>query len=483
MAKHITIVGLGSGDFSHLTMGVFQRLQKSQKVFLRTKEHPVVDGLIKEGVSFESFDAVYERYDDFEDVYNHIVNRLFEEASHHDDIVYGVPGHPMVAEKTVRLLLEQADMHNVQVDVEGGQSFLDPLFTALQIDPIEGFSFFDAVDLDPDDIPLDKHLIICQVYDAFTASEVKLALLEQLPPDYEVTIATSVGNANESIKKVPLSDMDHDAEVSNLTSVYVPPVHDGNLLNHTFTRLRKIIRQLRSPEGCPWDREQTHESLRKYMIEEAFEVVAAIEEQDDDHLAEELGDVLLQILLHAQIGEDEGYFNIQDVIHSLSEKMIRRHPHVFGSVSVENSADVTRNWEAIKKEERQTAVNSLMDSVTKGLPPLAKSHDIQKAAAKVGFDWPNSEPVWDKINEELKELQIEVEKADKIAMEDELGDVLFSVVNLARKLAIDPLVALAHANEKFIDRFKKMEQQLKDQGRDMSPLTLEEWDQLWDQVK
>lgn len=339
------------------------------------------------------------------------------------------------------------------------------------------------MDLDADNVPLDKHLIICQVYDAFTASEVKLSLLEHLPPDYEVTIATSVGNEDESIKKVPLSDLDRDVEVSNLTSIYIPPVQDESLLNHTFVRLRKIIRTLRSPGGCPWDREQTHETLRKYLIEEAYEVIAAIDEQDDDHIAEELGDVLLQVLLHAQIGEDEGYFNIQDVIRSLSEKMIRRHPHVFGTVNVQNAEDVTRNWEAIKKEERHNTYNSLMDKVSKGLPPLAKSYDIQKAAAKVGFDWPDSEPVWEKVAEELAELKVEVEKQDIQAMEDELGDVLFSTVNLARKLGIDSQIALNHANEKFISRFKKMEESALQKNKDMTSLTLEEWDQLWNKVK
>ncbi|MGV3488448.1 MAG: nucleoside triphosphate pyrophosphohydrolase [Tuberibacillus sp.] len=482
MAKHLTIVGLGSGDFSHLSIGVFQKIQKAEKVFLRTKEHPAVNGLIENGIAFESFDPIYEKYEEFEDVYRHIVARLLEEAGQ-NDIVYGVPGHPMVAEKTVRLLLDEAEGYGIRVKIEGGQSFIDPLFTALQIDPIEGFSFYDALDLDADSLPLDKHLIICQVYDAFVASEVKLTLLEHLPPDYEVVIVTSVGNEDESIKKVPLSELDFDWGVSNLTSVYVPPVSDKNLLNHTFPRLRDIIRILRSPEGCPWDRMQTHESLRKYMLEEAFEVVSAIEEENDEHLVEELGDVLLQILLHAQIGEDEGYFNVYDVIRSLSEKMIRRHPHVFESADVKDASEVVKNWQEIKKDERKDAHNSLMDEVSGGLPPLAKSYDIQKKAAQVGFDWPDSSPVWDKINEELEELKAEVEKNNIKAMEDELGDVLFSVVNLARKIGVNPTIALGHSNEKFIQRFRKIEQDALAEGRTIESLTLEEMDQLWERAK
>ncbi|WP_027725234.1 nucleoside triphosphate pyrophosphohydrolase [Tuberibacillus calidus] len=482
MTKQITVVGLGSGEAGHLTIGVYERLKKAPKVFLRTKAHPVAEWLKEQGIAFETFDAVYEQMDNFEAVYDVIVARLLEEARR-SDLLYAVPGHPMVAEKTVRLLREKVEACGISLRIEGGQSFLDPLFTALNIDPIEGFSFLDASALDADDVPLDQHLIICQVYDAFVASEVKLALLEHLPPDYEVVIATSVGNADESITKVPLSDLDHDWQVSNLTCVYVPPVRDENLLNHTFPRIRKIIRKLRSPEGCPWDRKQTHESLRKYLLEEAFEVIGAIEEQDDDHLVEELGDVLLQVLLHAQIGEDEGYFNIQDVIRSLSEKMIRRHPHVFGESQAMTAEEVIQNWEAIKKQEKKDDDESLMDQVPGGLAPLAKSYEIQKLAAKVGFDWPDASLVWEKIREELHELRKAVEAGHVSEMEEELGDVLFSVVNLARKLDIHPVLALGRTVEKFSRRFKQMENEAQANGRSLSSLTAEEWDKLWNHAK
>ncbi|MFC4620370.1 MazG family protein [Camelliibacillus cellulosilyticus] len=351
MSGRIIVVGLGAGDLAQLSLGVYQKLTKAKKLYLRTADHPVVADLKREGLDFETFDQVYESLDTFDAVYKTIVERLFAEAGA-TEVVYAVPGHPMVAEKTVQWLLDLSDERGVPVEVSGGQSFLDPLFTALGIDPIEGFVFYDALDLNADDLPLDRHLVVCQVYDPIIASEVKLALLEQLPPDYEVFVVTSVGNQDESIVSMPLEDLDRKATVNNLTSVYVPPVKDKNLLNHTFIRLRRVIRQLRGPDGCPWDREQTHESLKKYLIEEANEVIEAIEEQDDDHLIEELGDVLLQVMLHAQIGEDEGFFNIQDVIRALTEKMIRRHPHVFGSASAASPADVERLWNDIKLKEK-----------------------------------------------------------------------------------------------------------------------------------
>lgn len=482
MAGKITIVGLGAGDLDQLSLGVYKRLKEAPFLFLRTKEHPVVRDLEREGIAFETFDPIYKESERFEDVYETIAGRLLRQAAQ-SDIVYAVPGHPMVAEKTVQLLLERAGEKGIEVKIEGGQSFLDPLFAALKIDPIEGFAFFDALDLDPDHLPLDRHLIICQVYDAFVASEVKLTLLEHLPPEYEIVIAKAVGSVDETITRLPLYELDRAVHVDNLTSVYVPPVKDEALLNHTFPRLRKVIQKLRSPEGCPWDREQTHRSLRKYLLEEAFEVIEAIDDEDDDHLIEELGDVLLQVMLHAQIGEDEGYFNIYDVIRSLTDKMIRRHPHVFGEAVAADAEDVKRRWSAIKEREKGARPDSLMDEVNRALPPLMKALEIQKKAAKVGFDWDQAEPVWEKIVEELEEWRKEADNGNREGMEEECGDVLFSVVNLARKLGIDPTLALDGTNRKFSRRFKAMEQMAKSDGRDLTAMRPEEMERLWARAK
>src|SRR5690606_14348025 len=194
-------------------------------------------------------------------------------------------------------------------------------------------------------------IVFCQVYDRFIASEVKLALLEDLPADYQVTIIDAAGSEQEKVITVPLEELDHRVEVSNLTSLYIPPA-PKQLLTHTFDRLREVIAILRGPNGCPWDKEQTHESLREFAIEEVYELIDAIDEQDDNGIIEELGDVLLQIMLHSQIGEDDGYFTIDDVIKSITEKMIFRHPHVFSDVAVESVDDVMTNWESLKRKEK-----------------------------------------------------------------------------------------------------------------------------------
>ena len=386
--KKIKVVGLGAGDLDQLPLGVYKLLKSGKPVYLRTKEHPVVGELEKEGFQYQSFDSVYEKQEQFEAVYEEICETLLSHKDH-DEVIYAVPGHPLVAERTVQLLFERGQESGVLIEVSGGQSFLDDVFSALHMDPIEGFQLLDATDLRIEEIQLRQHMIIGQVYDSFVASNVKLTFMEKLPFDYEVTIVTAAGSKDERIRKVPLFELDRAAELNNLTSVYIPPVKDDVILYKDFNKLRGIIAELRGPNGCPWDLKQTHESLKKYLIEESYEVIEAIQEKDYDHLIEELGDVLLQVLLHAQIGEDDGYFSIDDVIQGLSSKMVRRHPHVFGDTTAETAEDVVRNWQEIKQVEKGSCNTSILDEVGMSLPNIIRAFELQKKAAKVGFDWPD----------------------------------------------------------------------------------------------
>jgi len=479
----IFVLGLGAGDIEQLPVGIYRRLQKASPLYLRTGEHPVVRSLEEEGIQFHSFDEIYEKHDRFEDVYEEIVSILLEKVRE-GDVFYAVPGHPLVAEKTVQLLLEAERKQLCNVVIEGGQSFLDPLFTSLQIDPIEGFQLVDATAFRLDELQLKHHIIFCQVYDQFVASEVKLALMEQLPDEYEIYVVTAAGSKQEKIEKIPLYELDRVTTLNNLASVYVPPVKEETLLYQRFETLRYVIATLRGPNGCPWDRKQTHESLKKYLLEEAYELLDAIDEQDDDHIVEELGDVLLQVMLHAQIGEDEGMFSINDVIYNITEKMIRRHPHVFADVNVENADEVVQNWESIKAKEKGTNTASLLDGVAKSLPGLLKAYQYQKKAAKVGFDWQDVEPMWQKVSEEIGEFQQEASiKNNKQKLTNEFGDLLFALVNIARYYEIDPEEALAMTNRKFYRRFSYMEEQIKEQGLDITSLTLEELDAFWEKAK
>ncbi|MRH44986.1 nucleoside triphosphate pyrophosphohydrolase [Aquibacillus halophilus] len=479
MENTIEIIGLGAGDINQLPLGIYRKLVgHNQAIHVRTIDHPVVKTLQEEGVEFVSYDSVYVQQGQFETVYKEIVSQLLAEAKE-NSIIYAVPGHPMLAEKTVQLLLEQKE---ITVNLIGGQSYLDDLFSALKIDPIEGFQFLDATAFKRNQLEYRHHLVFCQVYDSFVASEVKLSLLEDLSPEHPVTIVEAVGSKQERLVTIPLVELDQTVKLSNLTSVYVPPV-TGEELNNQFYRLREVIAQLRGPNGCPWDKKQTHESLRKYLIEEAYEFIEAVNNADDDGMIEEIGDVLLQVMLHSQIGEDEGFFTIDDVIVTLTEKMIRRHPHVFGSKNVETAEEVVENWEQIKRQEKGEQPKSLVDDIAVDLPELLRAEEIQKRAAKAGFDWDNPVPIWAKIHEELEEVQDAIEAEDLEEVEKELGDVLFAIVNLARYYKINPELALNRTNLKFKTRFQFIEEKVRELNLTMEEMSLNELDEFWNKAK
>ncbi len=480
--KKLYIVGLGAGDLDQIPLGVYRLLKSGKPVFLRTKEHPVVDELEKEGFQYHSFDSIYEKNEQFEAVYEEICETLLS-MKDYEELIYGVPGHPLVAERTVQLLLKRGKEVGIELEVIGGQSFLDDIFTALHIDPIEGFQLLDATDLKLEEIQLRQHILIGQVYDSFMASNVKLTFMEKLPYNYDVYIVTAAGSKEESIRKVPLVELDRETELSNLTSVYIPPVTDDTILYKDFNKLRAIIAELRGPNGCPWDLKQTHESLKKYLIEEAYEVIEAIQEQDIDHLVEELGDVLLQILLHAQIGEDDGYFSMDDVIEGLSAKMVRRHPHVFGDKVAETAEDVVKSWQEIKQEEKGEKAISILGEVGTSLPTILRAFELQKKAAKVGFDWPDVSGAWEKLKEEIGEFEQEIKDGSNEQAVKEFGDILFALVNIARFYDINPDEALFMTNQKFIRRFHYIEKKVEESGKPFTDYQLKELDHFWDEAK
>ncbi|WP_312097787.1 nucleoside triphosphate pyrophosphohydrolase [Niallia sp.] len=480
----IKIIGLGAGDMDQLPLGVYRSLMDEKNaVYVRTKDHPVISILEQEGAAFHSFDSIYEKHDQFEAVYKEIVAFLLEKAGE-KDIVYAVPGHPLVAEKTVQLLIEKDKEGLASIEIAGGQSFLDSIFQALRIDPIEGFQLLDGTALDRSSIQLRNHLIIGQVYDTFSASEVKLTLMDILPYDYPIKIVTAAGSSLENIKAIELHELDREIDLNNLTSVYVPPVREEKILHKEFSQLRHIIAELRGPNGCPWDKKQTHESLRKYLLEESYELIEAINEGDIDHIIEELGDVLLQVMLHSQIGQDEGYFSIDDVIEGISDKMIRRHPHVFGEEQAESVDDVMKHWQNAKKKEAKEEKSSVLDGINQALPHLMQAYELQKKAAKVGFDWPDANGAWEKVKEEILEFQKEIEEAtNKEKIESEFGDVLFSLVNIARFYKVDPELAIFQTNKKFIQRFSYIEEKVKESGKEWSQMSLKELDGYWNEAK
>ncbi len=252
----------------------------------------------------------------------------------------------------------------------------------------------------------------------------------------------------------------------------------------SFDKLVEVMKRLHDPGGCPWDREQTHESLKPYLLEETYEVLEAIDSGSDEHLTEELGDLLLQVMFHAEIASQVGRFTIEDVINGIIDKLIRRHPHVFSNATVDGANQVIRNWEQIKRREKRGIKNgSVLDGLPKSLPALIKARRIQEKVSRVGFDWEHTEDVMLKVEEELQELKEASRNHDREAIEEELGDLLFAVANLARFVSLCPEDALHKTIDKFQNRFRYIERELPKRGLKLGEATLEEMDRLWHEVK
>ena len=503
----ITIVGLGPGAVGHLSLETMSIMQGCEQVILRTAVHPTVAELAKQGVKYTSCDDLYEAGASFEEVYQNVVTRVLT-AAHKGDVVYAVPGSPLVAEKTVVLLREQAKAQNIELAIKPSMSFLDLAYVALGIDPIAGLRIIDAQDFGAIADAGQYPLMITQVYSQLVASDLKIALMENLPDEYELYFLRNMGLEDEECRPVKLFELDRQPKIDHLTSVYIPPMGEDenmpcgimafgedeeeeaveNMVDTAsfddvdIQPLVDVMRTLREPGGCPWDREQTHASIRSNMIEEVYEYLEAVDAEDTEGMREELGDILMQIVFHARMAEEAGRFDLQDVIDEVVDKLIRRHPHVFGETKVTGSDEVLVNWEAIKKTEK-TERKHVLDGVTQGLPALLRAYKLQSKAAKVGFDWPDVKGVWDKVQEELAELQEALASGDRAAAENELGDVLFALVNYARHQKIEPEVALNGTNNRFAKRFAHVESCVEASGKAWQDFSLAELDQFWDEAK
>lgn len=478
----IKIIGLGPGNKESLTLGTIDILKENQKVYFRTEVHPTIEYINTLGIKYETYDNKYESSESFDEVYSSIAADLIEKHKEFSNIVYGVPGHPLVAEKSVSILLDLCEKEGIETELIPAVSFIDAIMESLKIDPINGLKIIDAFDIKNQILDNRLGIVITQVYNNFIASEVKITLSEYYDEEAEIYFVRAAGiKGLESIRKIKLFELDRQEDIDYLTSLYIPK---DTKCKKDFNDLVDIMRVLRGTDGCPWDLEQDHESLKKNLVEECYEVIEAIDEQDDDKLVEELGDLLLQVIFHAQIGEDEGYFNINDVTQSICEKMIRRHPHIFAEVIADDSEKVLENWEKIKETEHNyDSYTDELRHVAKTLPGLMRAYKVQKKASKFGFDWDNVEPAMDKIKEEYYEILEVYKSQNRSKILEELGDLMFATVNVARFLDIDPENAINYTVDKFITRFEFIEKSAIEQGRDLKLMTLEEMDELWEKCK
>jgi tetrapyrrole methylase family protein/MazG family protein len=476
----ITIVGLGPAGADQLTRAGWAAIESADRVILRTLDHPAATDIARMR-EVETCDDLYEQADGFSEVYERIADRVLA-AGEAGPVVYAVPGHPAIAERAVGLVRERAAGAGVAVEVFGAPSFLDVLVERLGIDPLDGgMQLLDARQL-PQPLFLGLPTVFAQVDTALVAGDLKVRLLEVLDPDHPVVVASDLGTSDEVVDEVALTELDNGV-LGPRTSVYLDPGQVG------LPGLLAVSLRLR--QECPWDAKQTHHSLARHLIEEAYELMEAIGRLpaaapagDADvpaylEVEEELGDVLLQVIFHSMLAAEAGMFDIESVAEHHRRKLVSRHPHVFGvdggpPIEVDGASEVTRNWEKIKQAEKQR--ESLMDDVPVAMPGLARAAKMQRRASSVGFDWEQPAEVMDVLGEELRELGDALGNTE--AVEHELGDVLFSLVNLARHLHIDPEMSLRQAVDRFSDRFRSMEA-----TGDLHALTLDELNALWETAK
>lgn len=481
----ITIIGLGPGDVGSLTLQAVEYISNGDKVFLRTKEHPTVNFFKDKNISYKSYDYVYEQENSLDDVYKIITKDLLQSVKKYGKINYCVPGNPILGEKTVSMLMNLREKGELELEIVSGMSFIEAVIVSLNIDIMNGFKVIDGLEFSEVDLDINSHNIIAHVYNKELAADAKLKISEVYGDQYEVVVIKSAGiKSQEKIVKIPVHKLDKLEWIDHLTSIFIAKKGENHKNLYDMNNLIMIMEKLRSEKGCKWDIKQTHESLREYLIEEAYEVVDAIDNEDIDLLCEELGDLILQVVFHSQIAKEEGYFNIWDVLNGICNKLIFRHPHVFGEVEVKNDKEAIDSWNNMKdKEKNISTCTQRLRKVTKGLPSLLRSYKIQERAADVGFDWDNISGAFSKMEEELLEVKEVYKGVDKLRIEEELGDLLFAVVNVCRFVNVNPEAALNITINKFINRFEYIEKQSQLLGKDLNDMTLEEMDKFWQNAK
>jgi tetrapyrrole methylase family protein/MazG family protein len=427
----ITIVGLGPGDVGNMPLAVWQILHTARQVILRTERHPGVE-VLRKHTDLITCDDLYEAHADFRQVYIAIAERVIA-AARRGPVAYAVPGHPWIGEATTMMIRTAAEESGLTVHVMGGASFIAPSFAAMGVDAMDGSQIVDGMLLarrHHPQIDLNLPTLVAQVYAGSLASDVKLVLLNAYPPEHPVTLIQAVGTTHERTQTVPLHELDHGDDFDHLTSLFVPPLPRSSLLD-----LQELIAHLRAPEGCPWDQEQTLETLKAFLLDEAAETVEAIDAEDDDHTAEELGDLIGIAVMIAQVAGEEGRFQMGDAIRSSVEKLTRRHPHVFGEAEVANMDALYVQWDEIKAQERRIkgqAPKGPLD-LPASLPALEKARQMQSKAEKSGL-----------LNR--RALAAEDPRLAELLPEDaseaELGQLLWRLVALTKVRELDPETAL-----------------------------------------
>ena len=469
MLPVVVCVGLGPAGPELITEQTRRELDGDSPVWLRTRVHPAATDIDAAG----AFDDVYESAETFGEVYATIVDRLVREATEHGRIVYAVPGSPVVAEHTVELL---GDDERVEVQVLASMSFLELSWTALGIDPMaESVTIVDALQLVEHAASRRGPLLITQVHSATVLEDVIL-VLDDLDPG-TVTVLQGLGTSDQVVIEVEWSELREAFAPDHLTTLWVPKLAEP--IGAAFQRFEVLVHRLR--QDCPWDREQTHGSLRPHLLEETYEVLEALDAveaaSDDDLLSayvdleEELGDLLFQVFIHTELAGEHGAFTLADVATGVHDKLHDRHPHVFGDA---DASTTIGNWEQSKQQEKGR--DSALDGIPVALPALVEALKTQRRAASVGFSGPDLEWAFADVDEELAEVRED-------PSEHEVGDLLFAAVQVARMLEVDAEQALRGATDRFASRFRHVEFLAKTDDLDLAQQPQEALHKLWQQAK
>ena len=470
----VVVVGLGPAGADLLLPAARAALDRVPVRFVRTARHPAVDDLAADGITLEPLDLLYDQADDLDTVYAAIADRVVETARERGEILYAVPGSPTIAERSVELIRAAG----IDVELIPGISFVDLAWWRLGIDPMHGARVVDARSFAIDAAGSSGPMLVAQCDSQLVCSEVKLALLESLPPDHEVTVLQRLGLPDERVFTVALADVDRDVEPDHLTSLFVDT--GSTAVGPELARLLALTERLRGPGGCPWDAAQTHHSLRRHVLEEAYEVVEAIEDLPADApkgdippgaydaLEDELGDLLFQVMIQSVLASEAGAFTVADVARAVHTKLVRRHPHVFGDVRVNDASEVVTNWEQIKKAEKDDA--SLVAGVSAGLPALIATQKLFRKGASIGLA-----PELD-----LGDATRRLAAADAEGFEHALGSALAAAVALGRARDVDAESALASWARRYKEQFRRMEHLAADAGVDLAQADAGQVRELWD---
>ena len=478
MKPVVTVVSLGPGDPKLLTIQSLETLRKSRCLVLRTARHRTAEWLKEETIHFENFDALYDEYDDFDALHVEMARQLWTKAAERPVTFAVIDAQSDGAVRALRSTCPE----DGKVVVLPGVTMADSCLAILpdgfeQSGSVRILPAMDVVKAAPDPA---TPLLVTEIFDRVLASELKLHLADVYGDEAGVVMFPSSVKINRKPIEMLLMELDRQRTYDHTVCLYIPSMTLKQRTRYCFDDLLKVMHTLR--QQCPWDGEQTHESLRKYLLEEAYEAVGAIDEDDMDHLADELGDVLLQIAFHADIAQEVGEFSISDVTTNIVSKLIYRHAHIFGDVHCDTAEEVSQSWEKLKKIEKGlTTQASVLQDVSAGLPALMRAAKVQKKAAQVGFDWDDAIGALPKIHEEAEEVLAELQTGRDPG--EELGDLLFSCVNVARLAGLEPELLLKAATEKFIRRFTAMENLIISDEKSLEGLTLAEMDVYWNRVK